>query len=73
MGWADDTFWDGDPEQRLFDIGREPQRIRCKFCGRTGLHWVEVEELSKGVLVRKRWKLYDVEDSLHLCQRELKK
>lgn len=71
MGWADDVYWDGDPEGQMFDYdgGSSKLPIKCKFCGTTGLHWVEVEELNAGVLVRKRWKLYDAKDNLHLCQR----
>lgn len=69
MGWADDPHW-SDPEAMFWNPGSERKRsIVCRYCGGTGLHWVEVEELSKGVLVRKRWKLYDAKDNLHLCQR----
>lgn len=59
MGWKDDMFWDGDPEQRLFDPGGEPRILKvCRNCKVGGLHWVKTE---------KGWRLHDSNENIHTC------
>ena len=64
IGWANDPHWD-DPEAVFWNPGSERKMpIKCKYCGITGLHWVQVE---------KRWKLYDTRDNPHFCMKLLVK
>lgn len=59
MGWKDDAFWDGDPEQRLYNLDRESRVLKtCKYCNIHKLHWVKMEC---------GWRLYDSMDNMHNC------
>lgn len=43
--------------------------ITCVRCKAPNLHWINVQELSKGVVVANRWRLFDINENTHCCTR----
>jgi hypothetical protein len=55
------SYWDDhefDPYGDECDY--EEHNVKCKYCGRTGLEWVE---LTQG------WRLFDADGDMHQCNR----
>ena len=64
MSWDEYVNWDLDPWEEYTDTyeyfeKEYSKREECKFCGKSGLEWVETMN---------GWRLYDTEeDKLHRC------
>ena len=55
MSLLDDYF---DPY--IDEVEYEEGNVTCKYCGRTGLEWIEVTQ---------GWRLFDADGDMHKCNR----
>jgi hypothetical protein len=53
------SYWDDHGFDPFGDDEQETE-VTCKYCGRTGLEWVEVE---------RGWRLFDADGDMHQCNR----
>lgn len=54
------SFWEYDPYPYDMDEPDDDVLVTCKYCGVTGLSWVEMKE---------GWRLHNADGDMHRCNR----
>lgn len=54
------SLWEDYFDPYIDEVEYEENNVTCKYCGRTGLEWVEVTQ---------GWRLFDADGDIHKCNR----